>query len=478
LTGVDVDIYARLSRDRSGLSENTTIQREECKQYVCEQGWNLIGIHEDNDISASKYSTKARPGYEKLVEDIRNNRVDVVLVTEMPRLYRRMEELLDLIRLAESTSLQRIETTDGVGYHLGTGEGIHAAVAAINNAMLESRKISDRVKRKQRARAQQGLHNGGSRRYGYEWDGMTICEPEAAVIRECIERSINGEMAWRIARDLNERGVPTTYGKKWVTANLQRMLLSPRIIGVRRHLGVDYPAQWPAITTPEVQERIRIVWRSRQQTPGRPRGARTYLLTGFAYCGRCDQPMRGNGRTLASGAYQRRYRCSPIDIHGESLGCGHMFRAAEPLEQFVSEAVLYRFDSPEIALALAGPGQEGEIAKIVTEIEFCRQKLNDYVDDYASGLLDRTQLARAKARTESELDEHQDRLSSLQRLQNASRLPNEPLRDAWNEMELESKREVIQLVVERVIVHPGLPGVKTWESFRLNPEQIEIVWRV
>ncbi len=321
-----------------------------------------------------------------------------------------------------------------------------------------------------------GVH--WSRRYGYEWDGMTICEPEAAVIRECIERSINGEMAWRIARDLNERGVPTTYGKKWVTANLQRMLLSPRIIGVRRHLGVDYPAQWPAITTPEEQERIRIVWRSRRQTPGRPRGARTYLLTGFAYCGRCDQPMRGNGRTLASGAYQRRYRCSPIDIHGESLGCGHMFRAAEPLEQFVSEAVLYRFDSPEIALALAGPGQEGEIAKIVTEIEFCRQKLNDYVDDYASGLLDRTQLARAKARTESELDEHQDRLSSLQRLQNASRLPNEPLRYAWNEMELESKREVIQLVVERVIVHPGLPGVKTWESFRLNPEQIEIVWRV
>lgn len=183
-------------------------------------------------------------------------RVEAVLCTEMTRLYRRLEELLELIPLTERSSLKRIETTDGNGYYLHTGEGVHAAVASVNNAVVESRKISDRVKRKHRARAQAGLTNGGSRWYGYEIDGMTVREAEAEILRECVHRSIKGEVAWRIAMDLNERGVLTAYGHDWRTENLQRLILSKRIIAVRQHNGAEYLARWPAIITAEDQERV------------------------------------------------------------------------------------------------------------------------------------------------------------------------------------------------------------------------------
>jgi cytosine/adenosine deaminase-related metal-dependent hydrolase len=57
------------------------------------------------------------------------------------------------MRLAEGTGLKHIVTIDEAGYDLSTKQGIHHAISAVSNAKLESRKISDRVSRKVRARA-------------------------------------------------------------------------------------------------------------------------------------------------------------------------------------------------------------------------------------------------------------------------------------------------------------------------------------
>lgn len=468
-------IYARLSKDRSGLSDSVELQVREGASHAKAEGWEEPAVYSDSDISASRYTKKPRPGYNALIEAIERGEVDIVIVTEMTRLYRRLEELLELIRLAERSSLRKIATTDGSGYNLSTGEGIFNAVSAVNTAMLESRKISDRVKRKHRARAEAGMTNGGSRRFGYEPDGMTVRESEAEILQECIERSIAGEPAYLITKDLNERGVPTTYGKKWRTTNLQRLLLSDRIVGIRDHNGVKHDAQWPAITTKEQQERIRVAWSARRQAPGRPRGTRSYLLTGFAYCSKCGGVLRGNGREM-SGEYQRRYTCRVMDDMSEEVGCGKTYRNADPLEAWVSEAVLHRFDSPEVAKFLAGPENESEIGQLVTDIEFRKQKLDEFVDDYASGLLNREQFARAKGRTEAELEDLKQKVSRLQ--QTSVRLPQEPLRDVWDSMNLEWRRSVIRLLVDRVTVLPGHPRSAKWRQWRFDPKFVSISWRV
>ena len=468
-------IYTRLSKDRGGVSENTAIQEREAREYAELQGWPVVGVFTDSDISASRYSTKPRPGYEALVAAIERGQVEAVLCTEMTRLYRRLEELLELIRLAERSNLKRIETTDGSGYYLHTGEGVHAAVASVNNAVLESRKISDRVKRKHRARAQAGLTNGGQRRYGYERDGMTVRESEAAIIREVVERSINGEVTWRIARDLNDRAVFTTFGKEWRTENLQRLILSKRIIGIREHNGAEYPAQWPAIITAEDQERVRLAWKVRKQKPGRPRGARTYLLTGVVFCDVCKAPMRGNGRATASGKYQRRYRCMYKDSTGKQVGCGQTFRAAEPLELFVSEAVLEVFDTPEVVAALADQDHAGEIERLAREIDFHRRKLDELLDDYTDGLINREQFARAKDRTDAAIEEHQTAFSLLQP---ASVLPRQPLREVWSGLGLDVRLGIIRLVVDRVRVLPSHPVTGKWRFWKFDPAKVEIDWRI
>jgi site-specific DNA recombinase len=88
-------IYARLSKDLSGISENVDIQIRVTTAHARSMGYRIAGIFSDNDTGASKYSRKPRPGYQTLLAAIETNQVEAVLVTEMSRLYRKVEELLE-----------------------------------------------------------------------------------------------------------------------------------------------------------------------------------------------------------------------------------------------------------------------------------------------------------------------------------------------------------------------------------------------
>src|SRR6266508_1513285 len=176
---MDTFTYQRLSQDRYGTSPNCAIQDQENQQYAKAHGDIVVGSFSDNDISISSYSNKPRPEYDQMLESIRvHPKPCKIQITEMPRLYRRIDELLHLLKLAETTQLQRIETTDGQYYDLSSGAGIHAAVIAVSTAALESRRISDRVKRIRKDMAEKGRPHGGSRAYGYDKTGLVVIEHE------------------------------------------------------------------------------------------------------------------------------------------------------------------------------------------------------------------------------------------------------------------------------------------------------------
>jgi site-specific DNA recombinase len=68
------------------MSDSTAIQEREARDYAAEQGWRIVGVFTNNDVSASRFSTKARLGYEALFAAIQRGDVEVVLCTEMTRL--------------------------------------------------------------------------------------------------------------------------------------------------------------------------------------------------------------------------------------------------------------------------------------------------------------------------------------------------------------------------------------------------------
>jgi site-specific DNA recombinase len=473
-------IYARLSIEREASSDNVETQIEECSAHIEDQGWTIACIFSDADISASRYSKKPRPGYNDLLDAIRANEVDCIVVTEMPRLYRRLEELLELMHLAETTALERIETTDGNYYDLSTGMGVHNAVAAVNTAVLESRRTSDRMKRKRRKEAQDGKPHGGIRPYGYEKGGMVVNEIEAAVIRECADLILAGEPVLKVVRMLNLREVPTAQGKRWHNRNLEQILVARRIAGIRTHNGSEYPALWPAIVTVEESDRLRLILTDRRI----PKGItpKTYLLSSMVYCGHCGKPLISSA-VMREGKAQRKYRCRARDSSGNDYGCGKIVRTAKPVELLVSEAVLYRCDSAEVATSLRN-AEKPEISTLMEEYNARKDKLKELVRDYATGLLNREQLEYAKAVVEEALEATRLRLAKLESGRALASIPPEKtIREAWETADLTWKRSLISLLVERVIVLPSWPGGRRWTApdgsqWAFEPEKILIRWRV
>jgi site-specific DNA recombinase len=478
---MDAAIYARLSKNRRGLSDNCEIQIAEAEGYSEDKVWPVVGTFQDDDISASKYSTKPRPDYDRLVQAIEAGQVEVIVCTEMTRLYRRLEELLELIKMAERTRLRGIWTTDDIGYDLSTPEGIHAAIGAVNNAMLESAKLSKRQRRKKAAQARQGKPSGGGRPYGYEQDGITLIPAEVAVLVEAKDRYLAGETMRDLIRDFFNRGIVAKNGKTWDIENFQRMLFNKRYIGIRTHNGAEYPAIWPAIFTADEWNRMDARRRQRvARYPGKQPGTtRQYLLTGLVYCGRCDTGMIGSRRAISEG-HQRRYRCRAVDNHGMPLGCGKVFRGAEPLDEFITEAVLYRFDSPEVASALSVTGEDPDaINKLMDEYQTAKQRLDQMVADYASGFLNRDQFAVAKTAAEINVQTARDALGRAQNLSVRQVIrPDQTIREAFEDGGLDLRHSIISLLVERIVCLPSHPGSHVWHGYRFDPGYIEVNWRV
>lgn len=88
LIGVYVAIYLRLSRDdQNGSAESMSIinQREMLIAYCEERGWKIYDIYIDDGFTGTNFE---RPGFQRMIEDIKSGNINVVLTKDLSRLGR------------------------------------------------------------------------------------------------------------------------------------------------------------------------------------------------------------------------------------------------------------------------------------------------------------------------------------------------------------------------------------------------------
>src|SRR4051794_22997922 len=102
-TPTQAALYLRLSQDRDGESLGIDRQEKLCRKLAADKGWNVGAIYVDRDISA--YSGKRRPGYEQMLDDLKNRLRDGVVVVDQDRLTRTPRELESFIDLADSNGV-------------------------------------------------------------------------------------------------------------------------------------------------------------------------------------------------------------------------------------------------------------------------------------------------------------------------------------------------------------------------------------
>lgn len=505
-------IYLRISDDREGQELGVGRQQEDCLALSEREHCTVYDIYKDNDISASTRSRKVRPNYQRLLADARAGLIDTVIAYTSSRLTRRPREHEDLIELAEQYGVQ-FHYVASPSFDLNTSAGrLIARMLAAKDAG-EAEDTAERVARAKLANAVRGQYMGGARAYGFEGPvkdeygvitnrgriNVVVIKREQDIWLDCVSRIIAGEREMDLVRDLNQRCVPSPLGAKWRIGNLKQLLTRKRYVifnsaghladcpclanpeanGTLVHHDVEHRAVWPGFITPELHEQLLTAFKEASQpwAHGLAKG-RTYLLTGFTSCGSCGTVMYGKRRKLDDGSYQRRYVCCGQDNHGARLGCGRVFRDADALDAFVTEAVLERFDSPEVARALVPKKDEGRAQELSQQLAGYKAHRQQLVSEYGRGEHTKADYKRMLAAADGAIKTAQAELSKLHASKVAGTIPSDGLlHEVWEISTLDWRRNVIRLLVDKVVVHPGLPGLRRWNGQRFNPDHVAIEWR-
>lgn len=149
-------MYLRISEDANRTGLGVERQRQDCQALASDRGWTVVKVYEDNDVSAS--SGRKRPQYEAMLEDIRQGRIDGVIVWDVDRLTRMPRELEDVIDLADQHGLALASV--GGDIDLATPQGRMTARLKGAVARHEVEQASRRIQRKNQQRAEAGLPHG------------------------------------------------------------------------------------------------------------------------------------------------------------------------------------------------------------------------------------------------------------------------------------------------------------------------------
>lgn len=464
-------VYARISEDRDETKLGVTRQQADCAELAEQKGWTVVDTFVDNDISA--FSGKHRPEYRRLLDAIRAGDIEAVVVWHLDRLHRQPKELEELIDLCEGRQIKLASVSGRVD--LATPEGrLHARIVGAV-ARMESEHKSRRIRRKMVELAQAGRPHGGSRlAYGYERDGLTVVDEEAAAIREAAERVLAGDTLRSICADFNARGIRPKYGKGWWPSTLRVVLMNHRIAGLREHRGeVVGQAVWPAIIPPATSARLRSLLGDPRRRTTRGNAPRSYMLNGLLQCGQCGVKLIGRpkGRKKPGGKAYRTYCCVSGFPRG---GCGKIARGAESVERLIVGAVLERIETPELLAGLVEKADENEATEIEA-ITADQVLLDELARAYAEKKITINEWLIAREPIEQRMAAARDRFARRSRhLALADVIgAGSSVRERWESLNIDRRRAIIASVLDHALVYPVIK--KGRRPF--DPSLIEPVWR-
>lgn len=469
-----VAIYTRQSLDRTGEGLGVARQETECRRHADYKGWDVAHVISENDTSAS---VGKRPGYTRLTGMIESGSIDGVVVLRIDRLLRKMTDLEDLIELVERTGCL-ISTVEGdVDLTQVMGRTMARFMATVARAEVETKSARQKLSNEQRAKS--GRPHAGRRAYGYESDGMTVREDEALVLKDMAHRFLNGWTYTEIAAHLNESGLTTALGNRFVPVAVRQLLMRKRYAGLREYNGTEYQGIWPPIFDIDTYERIQLRVRQRSEAfSHRPKGRR-YLLTGWLVCGGCGERMNGGvQKAYDTGIRRTSYRCC------REFGCGKVSRGAIPLEHLLKEMICIRLDTPVLEdLIATNNGNRKDVEKLLNRRAALEAKLMSLLDDYADETLTKDEYRQAKARATKALADVQEQIMDLHHSDALTGLlaAGESVKNRWETESDGWRRQVIDLLIEKVVVNPGRtkPRYKVdGITYYFDSSLIDVKWRV
>src|SRR5215212_9851865 len=184
-------IYTRVSTEHGLEQEFNSLdaQREASEAYIKSQaheGWRAVPrAYDDGGFSGGSLN---RPALQRLLTDIRDRRIDVVVVYKVDRLTRCLADFAKLVELFDSHGVSFVSVTQA--FNTTSSMGRLTLNVLLSFAQFEREVTGERIRDKIAASKKKGLWMGGVVSLGYRVEGraLHVVEEHAAVVRTIFSR--------------------------------------------------------------------------------------------------------------------------------------------------------------------------------------------------------------------------------------------------------------------------------------------------
>jgi DNA invertase Pin-like site-specific DNA recombinase len=345
-------VYTRKSTEEGLNQEFNSLdaQREACEAFVASQkaeGWILV--HDRYDDGGFSGGTLERPALKRLLKDVEEGRVDVIVVYKIDRLSRSLMDFAKLVETFDRSEVTFVSVTQS--FNTTTSMGRLTLNILLSFAQFEREVIGERIRDKFAASRKRGMWMGGIVPLGYEVRDrkLWVNEAEAEIVRMIFRRFIEVGSAITLVRELQAKDVRNKQGKHMDKCYLYRLLNNRVFLGEAVHKGEAFKGEHEAIIDTTTWENVHAILKE----PPRKRGAKTRaqtpaLLKGliFGADGRAMSPShtRKGGRLY-------RYYVSQTVTKGGANGADWARVPAGDVEEAVVGQLRQLLRAPEIIVA-------------------------------------------------------------------------------------------------------------------------------
>jgi site-specific DNA recombinase len=268
-------VYTRKSSEE-GLEQDFNslhAQREACEAFIKSQageGWRLVKTaYDDGGLSGG---TMERPALRRLLSDINQGLVDVVVVYKVDRLTRSLTDFAKMVEVFDARGVSFVAVTQQ--FNTTTSMGRLTLNVLLSFAQFEREVTGERIRDKIAASKQKGMWMGGLVPLGYDVHErrLAINQSEAETVREIFRRYLELGSVRLLMEDLNRRSIRSKVrvakngrmsgGKRFFRGALYVLLANPIYIGEIRHKGVRHPGLHEPIVDRELWEKTHRLLRS------------------------------------------------------------------------------------------------------------------------------------------------------------------------------------------------------------------------
>ena len=287
-------IYTRKSSEE-GLEQDFNslhAQREACEAYIASQkheGWvALPTCYDDGGLSGG---TMERPALQRLLQDIENGEIDVIVVYKVDRLTRALSDFAKIVEVFDRQEVSFVSVTQQ--FNTTTSMGRLTLNVLLSFAQFEREVTGERIRDKIAASKKKGMWMGGNPPLGYDVADrkLVVNEEEAETVLHIFRLYCRIKSVRELRHRLEVEGIHSkrrimrdgsvTGGKPINRGALYHLLQNRIYLGEIVHKDKSFPGKHDAIVERDLWDEVQAILAGnitgkRQGTAGQPS-----LLTGL-----------------------------------------------------------------------------------------------------------------------------------------------------------------------------------------------------